>query len=78
VHLCWVGEIGVTLGEGGSGGGCIGEGGFDVVEREWCLGFAVVWLLAKKEDLKRGAMDGKRFYTINTQHFAKNKGLFYS
>lgn len=29
MHLCCNGGIGVTLAEGGSGGGCIGEGGSD-------------------------------------------------
>jgi len=47
-------------GEGGSGWGCIGEGGFDGGEREWCLECEVVWVFAKKEDLKRGAMDEKK------------------
>lgn len=32
-----------------------------------------MWLFAKKGDLKRGAMDGKRFYALKTQHFAKKK-----
>jgi hypothetical protein len=72
------GDRGYT-GEGGSGWGCIGEGGFDGGEREWCLECAVVWVFAKKEDLKRGAMDEKKKnYALKAQHFVKNKGVFYS
>lgn len=67
------GDRGYT-GGGGSGWGCIGEGGFDGGERKWCLGCTVVWVFAKKEDLKRGAMDEKKKIRLKNTTFREKQG----